>query len=99
MREVPGFAEIIALRKAEKAARTKISADAAAATAARLALIPQEDGITAVDPRAVENKIFVIGLASETTIDTIRAYFEVFGAVEDAIIAQGLPEPTKPQPV
>ena len=61
---------------------------------AATALIPQGDGITAVD-----NKIFVIGLASETTIDTIRAHFEAFGAVEDAIIAQGLPEPTKPQPV
>ena len=86
----PMYAETEALREAAEAARTKKP---------RLALIPQEDGITAVDPRAVENKIFVIGLASETTIDTIRAYFEVFGAVEDAIIAQGLPEPTKPQSV
>jgi hypothetical protein len=54
---------------------------------------------TAVDPRAVPDKIFVGGLANETTIDTFRAYFEAFGAVKDAIIMQGLPEPTKPQPV
>ena len=45
------------------------------------------------------SKIFVGGLANETTIDTFRAYFEAFGAVKDAIIMQGLPVPTKPQPV